>query len=119
MHLLCIDSGKVVSSFLVVGLPGLDHVIENHQNTVTDSYSRTLGPSSRTNPKVLFPRITLSMRRRLRRLDEHCFGPAIALTDAATEVSASRFVVARTDADPRCGMSGIGKVTHVPAKFAE
>jgi len=82
LNLLFIDVGKVVSSFLVIELTGLDHVIENHQDTVTNSHRRFFAPSSCANPTVLLTQIRLGMTCRMGRLDEHCFGPAIPLTRA-------------------------------------
>ena len=55
----------------------------------------------------------------MRRLDEHRLGPAIALTDATTELFASGFMMAWADTDPRSRMGGIGEVAHIPAKFTE
>ncbi len=103
----------------MVGLTSLDHVIENHQDAVTDSHRRFLAPASCTDPAVLFAQIRLGVPCCMRRLDEHRFGPAIALTRAATLLFASRFMLTRTDADPRSRMGSVGEVAHVPAQFAK
>ncbi len=74
LNLLFIDGGQVVNSFLVVGLTALDHVIENHQDTVTDSHRCFLAPASRTDAAILFAKIGLGMPRRMSRLNEYRFG---------------------------------------------
>src|SRR5215470_5951597 len=110
LNLIVLDGGKVVCSFLVIGLARLDQVIENHQDTVTDCHRGFLAPASRTDPTILFAKIRLRMSRRMGRLDEHRFGPAIALTRAATPLLASCFMIARTDPHPRSRMGSVGKV---------
>ncbi len=96
LNLLFIDGGKVISPFLVVGLTSLDHVIENHQNTVTNGDGSPLCPPSCTDPTVLLPQIVLRVTCRMGRLHQHRFGPAIALTDATTELFATGLMMART-----------------------
>jgi hypothetical protein len=115
LHPLCIS----LRNPWVVRLIGLDHVIENHQDTVTDCHGSFLGPPSRTDATVLFAQVRLGMPCCMRRLDEHRFGPAIPLTRATTELLSSRFMIAWTDADPGSGMGSVWEVAHVPAQFAE
>ena len=119
LYLLFICDDKRVSSFLVVRLTGLDHVIENYQNAVTNSHNSLFSPSSRTDPTILFAKVRLGMPCCMRRLDEHRFGPAIPLTRATTELLASRFMIAWTDADPGSCVRSVWEVTHILAQFAE
>src|SRR5205823_4189540 len=95
LNLLFIDRGKVVSSFLVIRLTRLDHVIENHQDAVADRHRGFLASSSRTDPTVLFAQIRSTMACRMSGLNKHRFGPAIALARAATLLFPSRFMLAR------------------------
>lgn len=99
----------------MIGFTRLDHLIKDHQNAVTNGHGRFLVPTSGTNPPILFAQVGLGMGGGMGGLNKHAFGPTIAFACAATLFFACRFMVARTNADPGRGMSGIWEVLHVPA----
>lgn len=119
MNLLFIAGDKVVNSFLVIGLTALDQMIENYQDTMTDSQRGFLAPASRTDAAIVFAKIGLGMPRRMSCLNEDRLGPAIALTRAATVLFASRFLLARTNANSRSRMGCVWEVAHGRAQFAK